>query len=131
MGWIPGLGRSLVSRNNLAGALPQEKALKWEDLALWLESSPSSLQQEKARVQPWRPSTAKNKYISKQFFKNAFYEIIALVKLFIYSFFLMIYGWPESSLMHASLVFGEQGLFFAVRHGHRMVVASLVVEHGL
>ena len=32
--------------------------------------------------------------------------------------------------MHTSLVLGERELFFAVRHGHRVAVASLV-EHGL
>ena len=40
---------------------PQEKPPQWEAHALQLESS-LRLPQRKAQAQPWRPSTAKNKY---------------------------------------------------------------------
>ena len=44
-----------------ACALQQEKPPQWEAWVPPLESSPSSLQLEKARVQQWRPSTTKDK----------------------------------------------------------------------
>ena len=62
-GLIPGPGRFHMPQDNCA--LPQEKPSQWEDHALQLESSPRLPQLEKAHVQQWRPSTAKNKYINK------------------------------------------------------------------
>ena len=58
--WIP--------RAPMARALQQEKPLQWEACALQLESSPHSLQREKACKQQWRPSTAKNNKSIKKFF---------------------------------------------------------------
>ena len=44
-----------------AHILQQEKPVQWEAHAPQLESSPHLLQLEKAYVQQWRPSAAKNK----------------------------------------------------------------------
>ena len=62
----------LLKLGSLGGcALKQEKPQPWEAQALQLESSPCSLEWEKASMQLRRPSTAKiNKYI--HYFKKSF-----------------------------------------------------------
>ena len=73
-GSIPGPGRShmpvcnkasepqLLSLHSRACAPQQEKPLQWDACKPCLESSPRSLQREKAHVQQQIPSAAKNKF---------------------------------------------------------------------
>ena len=58
--FMPQLWKPTFSR---ARVLQQEKSLPGEAHAPQLESSPHSLQLEKAHIQQWRPSTAKKKYV--------------------------------------------------------------------
>ena len=66
MGWIPGLGRSLMSRNNLAGALQQEKAPQGEARTPQPESSPELAATRESPQKARRPSTAKKKVSKKE-----------------------------------------------------------------
>ena len=70
MGLSPGLGSTCFRATNpkssnyrspgsRARARQQEKPLQWEVHTTQLESSPHSLQLEKAWAQQWRPSTVK------------------------------------------------------------------------
>ena len=65
------------------------------------------------------------------FFKNRIQFIYLFIYLFIY-FYLFIFGCAGSWLLHAGfLQLRERGLLFIAMHRLLIVVASLVVEHGV
>ena len=61
MGQLSPRAATAEARVPWAYAWQQEKAPQWDGCTPQLESSPHSLQLEKARMQQWRPSAAKNK----------------------------------------------------------------------